>query len=250
MSDSAPASPAAARDFFYTVQPNEDVQIIAADHGIADWKAVWEHPQNADLRSKRPDPHVLYKGDQVWIPALPPKEFEVATNQEHRFVLYEPKTLLHLVLNDSEGNPEPGVRYEIWINDERYDPPGHEDELRTREDGLIHHMVPVTRSIELRIFDHTRDEDEEHEEEQEEKAGRPRYDTITVMPGHLDPIDTVEGVQDRLNNLGYGFGDDEPGTEGPGTEAALREFQADYGLVPTGVMDDYTRARLLEAHGS
>ena len=93
------------RDVEHEVQPNEDVPLIALEYGIADWQAVWDHEKNAELREKRGDPHILYKGDMLWIPDVEPKEFEVATNQVHTFTLHRPKTLVHFVLRVTVLDP-------------------------------------------------------------------------------------------------------------------------------------------------
>ena len=234
------------RDVSHEVQPDEDLPIIAADYGIKDWKFIYDHPKNEELRKKRPDPHILYKGDKVWIPEVEPEKFEAETNKKNRYTLYHPKTVFHLVLENDEGEPYGNVKYEIWINNEKYNPSGREEELRTRKDGLIHHMVPVAREIELRVWweDEDKDEDEDTEGEGEE------YDTLLFHPGHLDPIDTVDGLQDRLISLNYDCGDDPEGELGEGTRAALRRFQKDYGLVPTGEIDDLTRRLLAKRHGA
>ena len=55
------------------------------------------------------------------------------------------------------------------------------------------------------------------------------------MPG-LTQLTTVEGLQDRLNNLGYYCGE-EYGEIGEYTQEAIREFQNDYELLDTGEVD-------------
>ena len=60
-------------------------------------------------------------------------------------------------------------------------------------------------------------------------------------------MDTPHGIRLRLKNLG-----DYRITEGQ-TEraeiAAIKAFQRDQGLEPTGILDDETRGRLEAAHG-
>src|SRR5437016_5895328 len=72
----------------------------------------------------------------------------------------------------------------------------------------------------------------------------------TIDIGGLDPIDTISGVQCRLNNLGYSTGKDATGTHGPGTTHAVRDFQNDNGLPVTGEIDDAFRKKLQEEHHS
>jgi hypothetical protein len=60
---------------------------------------------------------------------------------------------------------------------------------------------------------------------------------------HLDPLDTLSGVQGRLMNLGYDCGK-ERGELGPLTKRSLRDFQAEHELPSTGMADDATRSKL------
>ncbi len=69
----------------------------------------------------------------------------------------------------------------------------------------------------------------------------------TLALGHLDPVDENEGVQARLNNLGFYCGKVD-GIIGPHTAAALKSFQRKMGLPDTGRADQTTRARLRDAH--
>jgi peptidoglycan hydrolase-like protein with peptidoglycan-binding domain len=65
--------------------------------------------------------------------------------------------------------------------------------------------------------------------------------------GRLDPEDTGTGVAARLQNLGYGPVD-EDGAQGERTRDALRRFQRDHGLEPTGQADAGTVRLLVERH--
>ncbi len=51
----------------YTVKPGDYLVKIANEHGIANWKTIWDHPNNAELRKKRKSPDVLFPGDQVYV---------------------------------------------------------------------------------------------------------------------------------------------------------------------------------------
>ena len=73
--------------------------------------------------------------------------------------------------------------------------------------------------------------------------------TIELLLGGVDPIDSMSGVQGRLQNLGYKI-DDPLGTDGESTYRALEDFQSRYGLTPTGEADDATRAKLAALHES
>jgi type VI secretion system secreted protein VgrG len=70
-----------------------------------------------------------------------------------------------------------------------------------------------------------------------------------IKLGQLDGAGTVPGLETRLRNLGYYWGRSQ--TEIAGDLArALRDFQQDNHLNPTGKPDAATQARLVEIHGS
>ena len=52
----------------HMVKEGECLDSIALDHGFADWRTIYDHPKNTDLRSKRPDPNVIHPGDKLFIP--------------------------------------------------------------------------------------------------------------------------------------------------------------------------------------
>jgi hypothetical protein len=42
--------------------------VIAGKYGFKDWKAIYDHPSNADFRRRRPNPHLILPGDRIAIP--------------------------------------------------------------------------------------------------------------------------------------------------------------------------------------
>ncbi|WP_437798696.1 peptidoglycan-binding domain-containing protein [Sorangium sp. So ce693] len=70
-----------------------------------------------------------------------------------------------------------------------------------------------------------------------------------IALGELADPDSVPGIESRLRNLGYYWGQSQ--TEITGDLArALRDFQQDHGLESTGRADAATRAKLVEIHGT
>ncbi|HBP18834.1 MAG TPA: hypothetical protein DEA08_13750 [Planctomycetes bacterium] len=67
--------------------------------------------------------------------------------------------------------------------------------------------------------------------------------------GGLAPPEDTSGLQQRLNNLGYHCGE-EDGQAGAVTRQRLEAFQRAAGLETSGQLDDATKAKLLELHGS
>jgi hypothetical protein len=74
--------------------------------------------------------------------------------------------------------------------------------------------------------------------------------TMDISVGHLDPIDTLHGQQQRLNNLGYfaGFArGDKPDIQ---FRWAVEEFQCDHPpLAVDGKVGPNTLKKLEEVHG-
>jgi len=69
-----------------------------------------------------------------------------------------------------------------------------------------------------------------------------------VKLGQLAAADTVPGVEGRLRNLGYYWGRSQVEITGD-LARALRDFQEDNGIEPSGRLDAATRAKLVEIHG-
>ena len=74
--------------------------------------------------------------------------------------------------------------------------------------------------------------------------GNPPSSRSSAAPGYGAATDeTVRDAQSALNARGYDAGAVD-GRWGPNTQSALRRFQADRGLAPTGTLDDETRTAL------
>jgi N-acetylmuramoyl-L-alanine amidase len=239
------------------VAAGDCISSIAIAHGF-DWETVWNHPQNAKLRSQRSDPNVLRPGDSVFVPEREPKHESGSTQKRHIFrmkgvparlrlritndiapekIIQPPKApppgTLHVVHGDPEVPPavvevKPRANTPFVL-----DVDGRRQQGTTDDDGRIDVPIwPGARQGQLTL-----------------DPGTPRESTLLLDLGHLDPPDTIEGAKHRLQNLGYGCGnvDDE---ETAGFRAALRTFQEASGLKVTGELDAATRAALRERHGS
>lgn len=78
---------------------------------------------------------------------------------------------------------------------------------------------------------------------------------LTLLGGGLGDLDdddpAKKGVRDRLYSLGYGPGNQARWDKDPNLETeALKQFQKDYSVAPSGVLDDDTKHKLREIHGS
>jgi hypothetical protein len=204
----------------HVVKEGEHVPRIAAGYGIGDYAVVWNDPNNAELSQSR-DPCVLRPGDQLFIPDVPPLEFQLPTGRSHRIVIKRPKVRLRLVLQDSSGRPLANVACQLKSERASFD-------LMLDGDGKLDQQIPVdSERCTLVLPDRE----------------------LSLLVGHLTPNDDPAGWRARLNNLGYeaGSSDDE---EDPQLRSAIEEFQCDNGLAVTGSCDASTQAKLLELHGS
>lgn len=55
----------------YTVKAGDTLSAIASRHGMR-WQDIYNHPDNAAFRAKRPNPNVIYPGDVIMIPGGAP----------------------------------------------------------------------------------------------------------------------------------------------------------------------------------
>jgi hypothetical protein len=209
--------------FIYQVQEGESLASIALEHGFFP-DTLWQLPDNAALKSTRGDPNVLLEGDIVVIPDKRLKEAAKPDGKSHRFRRKGVPAMLRLRLLDDEDKARGNVPYRLDID-------GKLREGRTTSDGFIEEALPPDAREGQLILG---------EGEDEEK--------MQLEFSQLNPSSEVSGAQHRLTNLGYGCGDDEPGTCGPGTRAALQAFQRDYQLAVTGECDAVTKKKLKELH--
>lgn len=209
----------------HTVSRNETLFTIARQHGFRSWRAIYEHPSNEHLRKLRPDPMVLAPGDSVFVPDKESSEFQNATGRSHRFRLHAPKCFVSVYLQDETGAPYDGCKYELKLA-------GQLLQGLTSDTGLVSHEVGIdVTEAELTLWPNPEDPTE--------------VSQWILQIGALDPIDTISGVQSRLNNLGYQAGE-VTGSMNEATRAAVCDYQRSLGRdSPTGELDDQTRRALL-----
>ena len=208
----------------HQVEKGECLASIAAKYG-QDWRKLWDHPDNKQLREKRKEPNVLLAGDVVKIPDADKVKHLCQTNQFHTFTLADQSSLLELQLLDETDQPRSDVSYELYIDGQKT-----ASEV-TGADGMVQCKVPPDAKAGRLVLLHG-----EHKEEYQ------------LDLGHLDPWDEPTGVQQRLNHLGYECGQVD-GLVGPATRQALTYFQEDNGLKATGELDEATLRKLEETYG-
>jgi N-acetylmuramoyl-L-alanine amidase len=199
---------------------------IALQYGLRDYNTIYQHPQNADFRRRRPDPNIIFPGDRIFIPPTREKHHEGRAGQGHRFVVRATTRELKIAMEDFAGKRVAGAAYELVIEGVTYTG-------TTTGDGLVVQRIRV---------------------DAEEGTLQVGTDLWPLKIGHLNPMenaadDGVSGMQARLRNLGYNPGPVD-GVLGPRTTAAIRAFQRDNApLVVDGICGPRTRAKLREKHG-
>lgn len=210
----------------HTVQQGECLTRIAARYGFTDWQTLYNHPNNANLKAKRPNPNVLFPGDKIHIPDPRKKEEQLPTGALHRFVIKTPHKFLRIVFQHPDGAPFANEPYTLTLSNNL------QKQGKTSEKGLLHEPVAfLETTAKLAI------------------AGR----TLALNLGHLNPNGDIQtedltGIQCRLHNLGYTTGPAD-GIYGRNTRAALALFQTEEELEVNGLPDDETLAKLEARHG-
>jgi N-acetylmuramoyl-L-alanine amidase len=188
----------------HTVEQGECVSELAARYGLESWTAIHEHAENEALFQKR-NPHVLYAGDEVYVPAKT-KLVPLTLGERHSFTLLVRRVIpLKLILQDISGEPVADEPCTVTVGEAKI-------EGTTNADGLLEVEVP-------------------HDTRQATLAYRGL--TLELNVGALNPTRDVDdggvtGVQARLKNLGFDPGLID-GDHGPKTRAAIEAFLAAQG---------------------
>jgi N-acetylmuramoyl-L-alanine amidase len=210
----------------HTVVQGDCLSSIAKKYGFSNWRTIYDDAHNAAFRQKRPNPNIIYPGDEIFIPDRQTREESRSSDSKHRFQVKRERTLLRLFILDAEGKPVRRKRYRLVVGDQTF-------EDKTKSGGLIEHEVPAdAESGLLTVW--------------LDDAAQPC--TWEVQIGHLDPVEEITGLQARLGNLAFYSGRVD-GYLGPHTKAAIRAFQEKYGLPVDGAAGPDTQAKLKDVHG-
>jgi Putative peptidoglycan binding domain len=211
----------------HTVLQGECLSSIAHDFGFGDWHVIYDHPQNASFKTKRPNPNLIYPGDELFIPDLTPRDDSCQTDMNHRFQLIAQPTYLNLRIQDPADKPIAGAKYVLTL-----------DKLnlhgKTDGDGWIKHKIPpISEYGTLQVWPNP--------------ADHQTFFKWNLKLGHLDPLETTSGIKGRLNNLGYDCGEVDS-TEDELYDQAVRQFQQDHNLEVDGIVGPQTRNKLKQEH--
>lgn len=205
------------------IQPGDCLASLEAQHGVP-WQAIWASGENAELRTHCPNPNALPPDGLIYLPDKRKVYKSGSTDRRHSFRLNQSRTVLRLRLLDNH-RPRANQRFELVVDG------GQTIEGQTDAEGRLETPIPRNaRRGRLTLY------------------GEQRHEVYRLDLGRVAPRDTIAGAKSRLHNLGYRFTDldDRPGPE---LTAALRDFQRNNDLDPTGELDTATAAKLVDCYG-
>jgi hypothetical protein len=211
----------------YTVQQGDFMSSIAKAFGFPDYRSIWFHPANAQLKQLRQNPNVLFPGDVVFVPDRAPRIEPRPTDQLHKFVKHAPPLKLRLTLEDQYEKPIAAAPCILTIE-------GNSQQLTTDAKGALEQEIPPdAHNASLVIND-----------------PQTPYQSVqfAILIGSLDPVEEPSGQAGRLTNLGYYF-EDVQNIDAAAFSSAVEEFQCDHSLTVDGVCGPNTQAKLKQVHG-
>jgi hypothetical protein len=222
----APSKAKAQPETHHVVELGECIWTLAHDHGY-DHEALWS--ANAALQQQGRLPNELAPGDEVVLPA---KDEPVrADASPGKRITIEVEAVLpraRLYFQDAEGKPRTNLGFVARVVTKD----GTEQvwEGTTDGSGGFDESVPAdaqTLDVVLKL--------------------EPEPEPYHFRFAHLDPLETISGIQGRLVNLGYDCGT-ERGELGPLTRRSLRDFQTEHDVESSGQIDDATRTKIKRSY--
>lgn len=211
----------------YVVKQGDCLSSIAKQFGFPDWRRIYDDPQNAAFKKKRPNPNLIFPGDVLAIPDRQAKQETRPTTARHTFRAKRSKARVRIKVKDQDDKAFAGKKYRLVVG-------GRTFEGNIGQDGLIEHPIePDAGAGALTVW-------------LDGDTSRPGI-VWNLKVGHLDPVEENTGIQARLKNLGFDCGVID-GIVGPKTRAAILGFQIKNGLQPTGQIDGATRGKLKALH--
>lgn len=216
----------------HTVIPGDHMSSIAEQYGFTKYETIWNHPENAGLKSLRKNPNVLNPGDQVYIPDREIKTLDRPVDALHSFTRATEDLKLRIVLNRMYNKPYASTPCTLLVGLDKTD-------LTT--DG----NAQIEQTIKRQVVDASVKVDD-----QIQVGGEtvPIEREVDFKIGFLDPVTEVSGQVARLANLGYYRGPDSP-VDADEFLSAVEEFQCENRLAVDGQCGPLTQAKLLSVHG-
>jgi hypothetical protein len=214
----------------YTVESGDCMTSIAAKFGFGKYQTIYNHADNSQFKQDHPNPDVLTTGRVIQIPDKEPKKETKETDASHKFKMTRPKAKLKLELKDDQGRALANKKFRLVA--------GNVDLAGTTDgSGKIDQDIPPDKNhAELTLW-------------MDESNPSAQVITFPLELGGLEPHTSVDGAQQRLQNLGFDCGG-VTGTMNPQTEAAIRSFQQQNSLPVNGTLDANTQNKLKDLHQS
>jgi hypothetical protein len=161
----------------YVIRQGDYLLQLAFKFGF-DADTVWNDGKNADLRKLRPDPNILFPSDVLYIPDQIDKKPDykrLAVGSTNSFSSDAPAATINVTFIGPDGKPYASKAYVVEELDQLTG-------LTTTGDGVASFEIPVTLQTATVTFSDT-------------------GDSYPLQIGMIDPIDTLSGVFQRLQNL-------------------------------------------------
>jgi hypothetical protein len=207
----------------YIAKEGETLADIALrECGLVNLDAIVADEKNKGLFATRPD-RVLHADDLVVLPELESgsKTEKLEPDVINEFETDRPDANFRLTLLDHARKPRAGLPYKLLLDD------GREITGQTTGEGKIEAGIPYGETTLTLVVG---------------KVHR------TLLIGGLKSGFSVEGIQARLNNLGYEAGLVD-GNAGDATVAAIRRFEKDNQLKETGEFSEAVWNKVREVYG-
>ena len=120
----------------YTVVQGDCLSSIALQFGYADWRNIYNDPANASFRQLRPNPNLIYPGDEIFIPDPEADPEEAPTDAWTEFKIDSQKTFIRVRMMDGNNAAFSGKKYQLDVN-------GTISEGTTGGDGMIEKEIPA-----------------------------------------------------------------------------------------------------------
>ncbi len=213
----------------YVVRQGDHLRQLAAKTSL-DADTIWGNPANADLKTLRVTYNLLLPGDILKLPDADPNWITLETGTTNTFTAaaQKPCTITHTFVGGD--GPIANAAYHLFGSTE-------DDTPKTTDgNGTATFDVPVDADSIRVLFDNG--------------------SSFELKVGHLDPVATPSGAEQRLIQLGYlDEGDDVSDDDGSRANhdqcvaAGLSAFQADNDLPATGALDATTAEKLAQVYG-
>ena len=119
----------------HTVKQGETLTRIARQYKFASWTSIYNDPLNTEFKKLRPNPNIIFPGDQLNIPDLVPKVMSLGANKKHVFRLKKETEKLRLKIESGRGKALAGKRVVLTVAGEKID-------VTLKEDGVIEAELP------------------------------------------------------------------------------------------------------------